>query len=174
MVQDDVLLIRQVDGMSPLVSHLFKMMNYIRLVTLDSVRGLSVGQLDHLHDEKSNSIGALLSHIAAVEYDFQALSFENRTLTEAEERELLPALDLGELGREKIRGNPLEFYIERLHAVRRKTVEGLRMRDDNWLLHETQMWGRPTNHYFMWFHCFEDEANHRGQINWLRKRLPAI
>lgn len=27
-----------------------------------------------------------------------------------------------------------------------------------------------ANNYFKWFHVFEDELNHRGQIRWLRIR----
>jgi hypothetical protein len=30
----------------------------------------------------------------------------------------------------------------------------------------------PANNHFKWFHVFEDEINHRGQIRWLRARLP--
>ena len=38
---------------------------------------------------------------------------------------------------------------------------------------ETPFWGgQPANNYFKWFHVFEDEINHRGQIRWLCKRLP--
>lgn len=48
--------------------------------------------------------------------------------------------------------------------------------DDAWL--ETPapfdlVGGRPANNHFKWFHVAEDELNHRGQIRWLRRRLPA-
>ncbi len=46
-------------------------------------------------------------------------------------------------------------------------------RGDEWLDEQTPFWGgRPANNYFKWFHVFEDELNHRGQIRWLRKRTP--
>jgi hypothetical protein len=30
------------------------------------------------------------------------------------------------------------------------------------------------NVHWAWFHAAEDEINHRGQIRWLRKRLPTV
>ena len=45
---------------------------------------------------------------------------------------------------------------------------------DAWLDAQTPFWGgKPANNYFKWFHVFEDELNHRGQIRWLRKRAEA-
>ena len=47
----------------------------------------------------------------------------------------------------------------------------MRERDDDWLAEESS--GNVVrNHFGMWFHVCEHEANHRGQITWLRKRLP--
>jgi hypothetical protein len=43
-----------------------------------------VDQLDYLHDPQSNSIGALLLHIAAAEVGYQAASFYARDLNEEE------------------------------------------------------------------------------------------
>jgi hypothetical protein len=45
---------------------------------------LSVHELDYLHDPHSNSIGALLSHIAATELGYQAATFHSRELTAEE------------------------------------------------------------------------------------------
>ena len=43
------------------------MLTYARSTTLAAVEGLTLAELDNLHDPESNSIGALLAHIAAVE-----------------------------------------------------------------------------------------------------------
>ena len=43
------------------------MLRYARMTTLDTVAGLNLEDLDHLHDADSNSIGGLLYHMAAVE-----------------------------------------------------------------------------------------------------------
>ena len=47
------------------------MLNYVRFTTLSAVAGLSVDELDYLHDSQSDSIGALLLHIAAAEVGYQ-------------------------------------------------------------------------------------------------------
>ncbi|MGE5732383.1 MAG: DUF664 domain-containing protein, partial [Gemmatimonas sp.] len=54
------------------------MLTYSRLTLLAAVEGLSRAELDHLHDVRSNSIGALLAHAAAVERWYQVLTFEDR------------------------------------------------------------------------------------------------
>jgi hypothetical protein len=58
--------------------------------------------------------------------------------------------------------------------VRAFTLDELARRDDKWVDETATFWnGRKANNYFKWFHVFEDELNHRGQIRWLRSRLPA-
>ncbi|EDL66474.1 hypothetical protein BSG1_03940 [Bacillus sp. SG-1] len=44
--------------------------------------------------------------------------------------------------------------------------------NDDWLLTEKE-WGHgaPYNHYYLWFHVFEDEINHRGQIRSIKRQL---
>ncbi len=49
--------------------------------------------------------------------------FEDREPTEAELERWLPGIELGDLGREKIKGNAIEFYINTLQEVRSKTIE---------------------------------------------------
>jgi uncharacterized damage-inducible protein DinB len=158
-------------GFTPEIGRLVSMMNYARQTTLSDVAGLSVKQLDYLHDEDSNSIGALLLHIASVERWYQANTFENRDLDAGEMREWAAALDLGEKARREIRGHDLGFYRRKLDEVRGRTLAELERRDDAWLEEQSRFWeGKPANNYFKWFHVFEDELNHRGQIRWLSKR----
>ena len=81
------------------------------------------------------------------------------------------ALKLGADGRQVLRGYPLDHYLDDLKSVRRATLEGLAARDDEWL--ERSVTSAPKiNVHWAWFHAAEDEINHRGQIRWLRKRLP--
>src|SRR6476469_8793642 len=46
------------EGYSPQVGTLVSMLNWMRTAILQPVKGLTVAQLDHLHDAKANSIGA--------------------------------------------------------------------------------------------------------------------
>jgi uncharacterized damage-inducible protein DinB len=170
----DSLVIGPTPGYSPALGRLVAMMGFARMTTFRAADGLTMAQLDHLHDASSNSIGALLAHVAAVEVAYQRITFEGRGLSlPAYDEEWMTALQLGEAGRERLRGKPLAHYVSGLERVREFTLKELARRNDKWL-DETDVWnGRQVNNYFKWFHVFEDELNHRGQIRWLRQRLPA-
>ncbi|MEN1966569.1 DinB family protein [Lentibacillus sp. N15] len=160
--------ITALDGYSPQIGHLISMMNYVRKTTLDAVHGLGVEQLDYLPHKKGNSIGALLWHMAAVEFGFQVELFDGRKPTKQEADEWGAAFDLGEQGRQVIKGHSLEFYLEKLAHVRKRTLAEFKKKDDDWL-YQNVGWGDiPSNPYFIWFHVFEDEINHRGQIRVIR------
>ena len=174
MLQPDSYIIGPIPGFSPGVGRLAAMMTYARWTTMRAVEGLTMSQLDHLHDESSNSIGALLAHIASVEVGYQRATFDGRSITSAtRDDEWMVAAQLGDRARREIRGKPLEHYLDGLEEVRSFTLSELAHRDDEWLDQTTAFGnGRKANNYFKWFHVFEDELNHRGQIRWLRHRLP--
>jgi len=174
MNQDNLYLIGGVDGFTPQVGRLVSMMNSVRFTTLAAVAGLGVNELDYLHDAQSNSIGALLAHIAAAEVGYQAATFHARDLNEDELRAWGAAISLGERSRREIRGNDLAYYAQSLERVRAITLAELSRRDDQWLEAETTSGnGKRVNNYFKWFHVFGHELNHRGQIRWLRARAAA-
>lgn len=171
MSERDIFLIAEIPGFTPQIGRLVSMMNYVRSTTLSAVAGLGVEELDYLHDSQSNSIGVLLSHIAAAEVGYQAVTFDGRGLDEAEKREWGAALDLGERARREIKGHALDYYVNRLEQVRVKTLAELGRRTDEWLEDWTSSSsGQRVNNHFKWFHVFGHEMNHRGQIRWLRIR----
>lgn len=51
-------------GFTPVIGRLVAQLQYVRWSMLRAVDGLSVAELDHLHDSESNSIGSLLAHVA--------------------------------------------------------------------------------------------------------------
>jgi uncharacterized damage-inducible protein DinB len=162
--------IEPLSGYSPTIGRLVAMLSYARQTTLRAVDGLTREQLDYLHDEQSNSIGALLAHIAAVERGFQLVTFEEREPTVVENEAWSAALKLGDKGRREIRGHELQFYVDELQRIREATLAALAARDDAWL--EAPLRIAPNlNAHWAWFHVAEDEINHRGQIRWLRARL---
>ena len=149
------------------------MLTYSRQTLLAAVEGLSCAELDHLHDAGSNSIGALLGHVAAVERWYQVLTFEDREPSADEAAPWLAALDLGDEGRRHLRGRELPSYLDALAETRRGTLAALAERDDRWL--EEPLAAAPDlNAHGAWFHVAEDEISHRGQIRWLRARLPKL
>lgn len=165
--------IAPVAGHAPEAGRLVAMLTYVRATTLQAVEALTVDQLDHRHDGGSNSIGMLLAHIAAVERVYQIQTFEQRAPDADELQRWKPALELGEAAWMSIRGRSLTEYVNELEEVRRRTLDAFARIDDSWLDERAMLDdGRPINRYWQWFHVFEDELNHRGQIRWLRARLP--
>ena len=139
------------------------------------VQGLTVAQLDYLHDEKANTIGALLFHLAAIERIYQLNTFEGKklgNLDEATKKRFGAAARLGDAARKEIKGNKLSFYLDILKEVREHTLVELGKRDDAWLMQvDRDSESGPINNYCKWFHVCEHESNHNGQVKWLKARL---
>jgi hypothetical protein len=162
-----------VPGYAPSIGHLVSMLTHVRARTVSAVEELTTAQLDHLYDSNSNSIGALLAHIAAIEFSCQICTFENRPLKTEDIAPWAAALTLGTLGREQLRGQSLDWYLTQLERVRGASLHGLRRQTDSWLEEIYAFERRPTNFHYLWFHLLEDEMSHCGQIRWLRSRLPS-
>ncbi len=163
------------EGYTPHIACLVSMLNYARITTKETAEGLTMEELDYCIDEKSNSIGALLQHAAAVDFVYHVMTFEGREMTKEEVEEWGAALDLGDRGRKELKGKTLEEIFELMDNQRAKTLSALKEKDDEWLLKATNYSPKSEdkwNRYWIWFHVLEDEINHRGQIRMLRKRLP--
>ncbi len=173
---DDLYLLGPMEGYSPHVGALLSSMNMMRAWVVYQVQGLSIEELDFHVDHQSNSIGAMLWHLAATEKYYQLNTFENMSWgswSDEIKKEWDIPMGLGEKGREVIKGNPLEFYLEKLESVRAVTKEEFAKRDDNWLMESEPFFQNlPTNNYAKWFHVCEHESNHNGQIKFIKKRLP--
>ncbi|WP_370638998.1 DUF664 domain-containing protein [Cohnella sp. REN36] len=170
--KDKLYLVADMPGYSPHVGRLLSMMNYARYTTWRAVQGLGVEELDTVTDVSRNSIAMLLRHFAAVEYAYQVQTFEERRLNESERAEWGPALNLGDEGRASLSGRDMDHHWHVLQSVRDRTLALFREVDDAWLATEKPFWqGHPANYHFMWYHVFEDEINHRGQIRLIRQRL---
>ena len=161
-------------GFTPQVGTLVSMMNFMRDLVLRPVRNMSVKDLDYLLDDESNSIGAMLWHLAAVERYYQRKTFDGNQWDKlpAKENKLWSAAsDLGNEGRAKIKGYDLDFYLNILKETRAFSIAEMKKRDDEWLMKEENFWGGPMNYYAMWFHVVEHESNHNGQIKYIKSRL---
>jgi hypothetical protein len=79
-------------GYAPTIGRLVGILLYARHTTLAAIDGMSMAELDHLHDDSSNSIGALLAHIAVVERAYHVLTFEERRGASAPPRQAARAL----------------------------------------------------------------------------------
>lgn len=161
---------------SPHVGTLVSMLNWMGRAILSPVQGLTVAQLDYLHDENANTIGALLLHLAAIGRFYQLHTFQGKKWgewDEATKKRWTAAAILGDAARKEIKGNKLSYYLDALKEVRDHTLSELGKRDDAWLMQVIPNSGSaPMNHYCAWFHVCEHESNHNGQVKWLKARLP--
>ena len=159
-----VFCVEPLEPFTPQMGHLVSQMNYARQTTLRDVQDLSVEQLDYLIHPKANSVGMLLEHMAAVEVWYQLNTFEKRHHNEEEIKRWTAGSELGDYGRGRIRANSIDYYLTQLETVRTQTLRELAKRDDDWLYEEEEWNVGRVNNYWKWFHVFEDELNHRGQI----------
>lgn len=173
---NDTNIIGPKEGYSPQIGTLVSMMAWLRPQIVGSVKSMTQEQLDFLLDDKANTIGALLYHLAATdafyhEHTFKGLAWGKWDAAVNEKYGV--AMELGDEGRKKIKGNNVDFYLNLLQETRENTLAEFRKRDDKWLMtvDEKWYWG-PTNNYCKWFHVCEHESHHLGQINLLKSRVP--
>lgn len=175
IADDNIHIIGPKEGFSPQIGTLLSMMTWMRTVVLWSVEGLKKDQLDYLHDANSNTIGAMLLHLAATERNYQIRTFDWKIdFADGGKIDWDAAMSLGDKGRKIIKGNDLDYYNNILAETRAKTIEEFKKRDDAWLMKVDPNFfqNKPTNNYCKWFHVCEHESNHNGQIKWTKSRLP--
>jgi hypothetical protein len=170
IVKDTSYLIGPAKGFTPQIGTLVMMLNNMSQRVEQAVVMLNQKELDHLMDDKANAIGALIMHLAAAEAYYQVYTFENREFNEEEQKKWGSALELGTEGRKELQGHDVEYYLNAYKEVRKKTIEELSKRNDEWLAQERP--GGGFNNHFCWFHVMEHQSSHLGQILLLKKRLP--
>ncbi len=174
--QDSIHIVGPKEGYTPHIGTMVSMLNWMRATILRPVMDLKVSELDYLVDDEANTIGAMLWHLASTERYYQIHTFEGRDWGDWDQKDTDDwgvASGLGDEARKGIKGNDLEFYLEKLNSVRENTLQELANRDDDWLMtiDENWFWG-PTNNYCKWFHVCEHESNHNGQFKFIKSRLP--
>ena len=162
------------EGYSMQIGILVSQMDWVRASVISATKGLTQPELDFLLDKQSNTIGALLLHLAATDAVYQDLTFYNlKDFSPANKAKFGVAMELGEEGRKQIKGHDLNYYINIMTEVRANTLKEFKNRDDKWFQEvDPDFFGGPTNNFCKWFHVCEHEANHRGQMTVIRKRLP--
>lgn len=164
-------------GYSPQLGTLVSEMNWMREAVLRSAKGMRQQELDFLLDARANRMGALLLHLAATEKLYQLNTFDGLSpdaiYKDAAFQEWSVPMELGEPGRQAVKGHELDYYVDRLREGREKTLAEFRKRDDRWLLAVDSKWPwGPTNNLCKWFHVCEHESHHAGQISLIRTRVP--
>lgn len=159
-----------IEGYSPQIGTLVTMLNNLSDRVEFTVGNMTQTQLDYQMDDKSNSIGALLMHLAATEIYYQEATFGESNLSDKEMEELRIAMELGDEGRQHIQGHDASYYLDIYKNARKRTLELLKEKDDSWLAEIPE--GSRVNNHFSWFHVMEHQSSHLGQILLLQKRIP--
>src|SRR5688500_1220360 len=76
--EKSLFVIGPLEGYSPHIGTIVSMLNYNTQTIIDTVKSLTIEQLDYLHDPKANTIGALIFHLGSVEKFYQINTFEGR------------------------------------------------------------------------------------------------
>jgi uncharacterized damage-inducible protein DinB len=165
-------------GYTPQVGTLVSMLTWMRDANgvLSATKGLTQSDLDYLFDKNANTIGALMLHLAATETYYGMHTFDGMkwgSWPDSVKKQWDAAMELGDAGRQQIKGHDRDYYVNILHEVREKTLAEFSKKDDAWLMTVDKEWPwGPTNTYCKWFHVCEHEAHHTGQIAMIRKRIP--
>ena len=157
------------EGYSPQVGVMVSMLDDLKGRITRMVKDLNQEETDFLMDDQANRIGALILHLAATEVYYQVYTFEERNFNKEEEKKWDAALNLGNDGREELKGKPISYYLGIWDEVRTKTKEQLKAKDDDWFA-KNAPGNRMTNHW-AWFHVMEHQSNHMGQVAIIRKRM---
>lgn len=156
-------------GYTPQIGIMVNMLEDLKNRISDMAKDLNQEETDYLFDEEANSIGAIIMHIVATESYTQVETLEERNWTSDEGKFWGVAGDLGDDSREKLKGEPISYYLDLWDEVRKKTLEGLKAKDDAWFAANID---EGLNNHYAWFHVLEHSANHMGQIALVKNRLP--
>ena len=141
------------------------MLEKLKSNVIASTRGLNQFETDFQFDEKANSIGAIILHLAYVESHYQKKSFGEKihdAYEEEEKRLLKIGFDLDK-SKELLKGKPINYYLRIYKKVRKNTLEGFKKIKDDW-------WTKEK--HWAWFHVMEHQAHHMGQIKLIIARFP--
>lgn len=156
-------------GYSPQIGIMVDMLEDLKDRITKITYDLNQAETDFLFDEKANSIGALIMHLVATESYYQVETLEKRTWTAKEAEFWGIAAGLEEKHKERLKGKPVKYYLDLWDQVRKKTLEGLKTKDDAWFAANIE---DGINNHWAWFHVMEHTANHMGQIALVKNRLP--
>lgn len=152
--------------------HLLCFLDYARNNTINVVHNCTIAQLDFVAEEEGNSTGTLLRHIAALEYQFQRVTFFNSHLSESDITEWYGAY-APLLSMNNVNNQPLKYYIDLLEKQRKTTISLFADKTDEWLLADNQLLPKANNLFF-WYHLAEDELSHTGQIKLILKKQAKV
>jgi uncharacterized damage-inducible protein DinB len=160
---------KPVEGYSPQIGLMVYMLEDLKSRITEEVKDLDQSQTDFLFDKDANSIGSLIMHLVSTEAYFQIETLEGRQWTDEEQKRLGIGAGLNEESKRRLKGKPIQHYLDLWNEVREKTLAGLKTKDDAWFASSID---GDMNYHWAWYHVMEHSANHMGQIGSVKNRLP--
>lgn len=153
------------------IDFLLGVMTDARVTTLQRIHDISTEELHWQFDDGWNTIGALLSHIIAVEHYFRIEFVEGRHLNEEERKIIIPGLEMGKFIPQLITSDSVGQYIKRLEDSRAKMFAQIKKLGIDEFHRKRKGYHPETGYNLAWalYHIAEDEVHHRGQITIIRK-----
>lgn len=165
------LLVHPVDGFPPAVGAALWMMEDTRARTLRAIEGISGDLIDQVPVGGDNSIGSLLYHLAAIEADWLYADILQSDYPDWLS-EVFPAdvrTDDGQLT--PVRALTLDEHLDRLALVRTHFLEDVRVVTDGDFRRPRKTESGVVTPEWVLHHLQQHEAEHRGQIQAIRKAL---
>ncbi|MEM8509515.1 MAG: DUF664 domain-containing protein [Bacteroidota bacterium] len=156
------------EGYTPKIGLMVYMLEDLKDRITEQVKDLDQSQTDFLFDANANSIGALVMHLVSTEAYYYIQTLEGRRWTEDERMRLGFAGELNAETRAKLKGYPIQYYLDLWDEIREKTLAGLKTKDDEWFASSLE---EGINLHYVWYHVMEHSANHMGQIALVKNRL---
>lgn len=149
-------------------SLLISIMELIRGELIEDIRDLKVAQLDYTPDPKTvETIGTLLMHIAGVEWSW---IFEDINKKEMDMEEWKYAFPLRKfVNIDQIKNQKIDFYLNKLHEVRKEVLDYLKTVDENFLHSNVDSEGKTFQISWIIAHLIHHEAMHQGQVGLLKR-----
>ncbi len=157
------------------IDYLLGILEDARITTNQAIATIPSEEIDWQFQEGWNTIGALLSHITAIEHYFRIEFVEGRKLTDEETSKWLPGMDMGPYIPQLIKKQPIATYAAELTESRQMLVESLRNISFDDFVRRIEDYDPVTGCNLAWalYHMVEDEIYHRGQISIIRKLYKA-
>ena len=154
--------------LSPRVALWYSIMQEMRERLLKSVKDLTLEELDYtLNERKVETIGTLLLHIAGVEWGWIFGDIDGQEM-EFEKFKHAFALS-SEVNIPQLKGQELQFYIDKLNETRQEVFQRLAKLEDEDLDRIVESEGKKYSIEWILFHLIEHESMHIGQILLLKR-----
>lgn len=161
--------LKSVEGYSPKIGLMVYMLEDLKDRITQQVKDLDQSQIDFQYDADANSIGSLIMHLVSTESYYQVATLKGRDWTEDERTKFGIAGELNEKVKNKLKGKPIQYYLDLWDEVREQTLKELKTKDDDWFASNIE---EGLNNHYIWYHVMEHSANHMGQIATIKNRLP--